>query len=177
VDPGIPGVLPGIPGVPGAPGIPGRGLSNEGNVAPLTDTFTSIPDSPSSPLFDELVEPGMLLERDDAVSPPPVLPELDELLEDDELRELGMDGIDDGDEEALGIDGDDEEDGDELGIDGDDEEDGGEELGIDGMEELLELCCCVDSQPARTKPRVMAVARALSAGKGLLMLRSSTAAS
>lgn len=52
--------------------------------------------------------------------------------------------------EAPGIDGPDGDDEGEPGIEGppDDEEDG-DELGIDGMPPLLELCCCVDSQPAR----------------------------
>lgn len=107
------------------------------------------------------------------------LRELDELLED-ELLELGMEGEDgDDEEEELGIDGeegDDEEE--ELGIEGVDEDDDEGELGIEGMEELLELDW-VDSQPASTKPRATATARALSDGyeTGLLMLRSSTVAS
>lgn len=64
---------------------------------------------------------------------------------------LGMDGPPE-DEDELGIDGP-PDDGDEgLGIDGppDEEEEEGDELGIDGMPPLDELCCCVDSQPART---------------------------
>lgn len=168
--------------------MPGSGLSSPGSVAPLTDTLTSIPSSPSSPLFAELSAPPGLglegIEGDDAVSLPPDSPEEledlldDELLEEDELLELGMEGIEGLEEDdELGIDGVEEEDEDELGIEGiDDEDDDGEELGIDGMEELLELCW-VDSQPASTTPRVTAVARALSEGKGLRMLRSSTIAS
>jgi hypothetical protein len=170
--------------------MPGSGLSSPGSVAPLTDTLTSIPSSPSSPLFAELsAPPGLWLEGiegDDAVSLPPDSPEeLEDLLDDelleeeDELLELGMDGIEGLEEDdELGIDGVEEEDDDELGIEGiDDEDDDGEELGIDGMEEELLELCWVDSQPASTKPRVTAVARALSEGKGLRMLRSSTIAS
>lgn len=147
-------------------------------MAPLTDTFTSMPESPSSlPLSEELEDEDCepLLD-DEAVLG---LPELEELL-DDELLELGIDGIEDDEEEELGIDGAEEEDEEELGIEGGDgieEDDEGDELGIDGIEdELLELCWVV-SQPASTRPRVTAAARALSEGNGLLMLRSSTVAS
>lgn len=107
------------------------------------------PESPESPGSDDVLPGGRRFEAEppdgdgmegiDAVEPgspgrdgiegPP-----------DEEDELGIEGApDDGDDEGLGIDG------------PPDDEDEGDELGIDGMPPLDELCCCVDSQPARTR--------------------------
>ncbi len=124
-----------------------------------------MPDSSSSLPSDSLSEPW------------------EELLDDLAVLVPGSEGVEEEAGEELGCAGMEEEDVDgELGMDGiDDEEDDGDELGIEGIDEdeLLELC--VDSQPACTRPRVMATARTLSAGKaeetGLLMLRSSPAVS
>ncbi len=72
--------------------------------------------------------------------------ELDEEL-DDELDELDEEELcRDEDDELLGIEG-------ELDCDPDEEE-----VGIDGIDELDELCCCCSSQPASNRPSVIASA-------------------
>ena len=106
----------------------------------------------------------------EGTSNPPESPGNDEVLPDGRRLEaeppdgVGMEGVDavepespgnEGMDEPLGpeepgIEGPDGDDDGELGIEGPpDEEEEGEELGMDGMPPLLELCCCVDSQPAR----------------------------
>jgi hypothetical protein len=158
-------------------------------VLPDTDTLTSIPSSlsPSSPWLLSCEEPG-IGEPPSVEAVPRSLDsvpdeELDEELLDDLLEEGdGIDAVDPGepgiegieaddDDEELGIDGadEDDDDGDELGIDGGEDDDDGDELGIDGGEDELELDCCVDSQPASTRPSITALASALIGGKGLLI--------
>lgn len=169
-----------------------------GTFWPATDTLTSIPSSPSAasaslPSFAEggLGEPPLVEAVPCSLASAPDEELLDDELVDDELLEdllelldgndavepgaPGIDGLEaEDDDEELGIDGADGEEGedwDELGIEGDElgvEGDDGDELGIDGMEEELELDW-VDSQPASTRPSIMALARALKGGRGLLM--------
>jgi hypothetical protein len=190
--PGIP-VEPGMPGNPGAPGNPGVPVtgSSPGNWTPLTDTFTSTPDSlsclPSALLLELLEEPSdcevLALGKDGDEG------------EDDE-DELGIEGIDgdEDDDEELGIDGMelDEDEEDVLGIDGmelDEDEEGvlgiegaeldgdDDELGMDGIE-LLELELDeVVSHPASSSPSAEAVTSVLSVlGTTMLMLQSSSGA-
>jgi hypothetical protein len=114
---------------------------------------------PASPGSDELLPDGKRLEAEppdgvgiEAVAP--ASPGIEGLPGEDDV-EPGIEGppADDEEDELLGIEGppDDEDDGELLGIDGlleEEEDEDGDELGIDG-ELLLELCCCVVSQPTR----------------------------
>ncbi|HEY0961823.1 MAG TPA: hypothetical protein VGE69_05650 [Pseudomonadales bacterium] len=114
---------------------------------PDEDGIDGAPAGPESPGNDDELPGGRRFDAEppdgggidgiDAVDPEsPGNEGIDEPLGPDEPGIEGPPG--DGDDEGEGIDGPPEE-----------EEDEGDELGIDGMPPLLELCCCVDSQPAR----------------------------
>jgi hypothetical protein len=114
-----------------------------------------VPGAPPVDAVSDPLSPSLELEGDDELDER--LPEEEELLLLDRLLELeGIDGIEavDEEEDELGSDGarEEDEDEDELGIEGDEEEDEelDDELGIDGMPLLLELCW-VDSHPAKIR--------------------------